>query len=95
MVYAIGRADAAHRIMTNLNSQLSSLRSIDANSDMRVLNELQKQSTLSAINLQKDELMYHLMDRLDKMDKKIKQDKFERSANLEKDENTKTKNIKK
>ena len=80
MVYAIGRADAAYRMMNTADSQLSSLRSIGSNYDVRVLNELQKRDTLNAINMQKDELMYKLMDRLDKMDKKIKQDKFERST---------------
>lgn len=80
MVYAIGRADAAYRMMSTADSQLSTLRSIGSNYDVRVLQELQKRDTMNAINMQKDELMYNLMDKLDKMDKKIKKDKFERSS---------------
>ena len=68
MVYGIGKIDSAFRMMNIASAQMSMVNSLGANSDMKSLHQLDLQNTL---NLQKEKFNYHMLDKLDKMNKKI------------------------
>lgn len=75
MIYAVGRSDAIFRMMNTANAQMSALRSINPNSDMRMLHQMDMQNSLQ---MEKDRLSYQMLDRLDKLDNKIRKDKLNR-----------------
>ena len=75
MIYAVGRSDAAFRMMNTANSQLAMMNSIGPNTDLRALHEM---DTRNALQMQKDKLNYTLMDKLYKLDTKIRKDKINR-----------------
>lgn len=75
MIYAVGRSDAAFRMMNTANSQLAMINSIGPNADLRALHAM---DTRNALQMQKDKLNYTLMDKLDKLDTKIRKDKINR-----------------
>lgn len=75
MIYGIGRSDAAFRIMNTANAQMSAMRSVGPNSDMRMLHEMDKRN---ALQMEKDKFSYQMLDKLDQMDNKIRKDKLKR-----------------
>ena len=75
MIYAVGRSDAIFRMMNTANAQMSVLRNINPNSDMRMLHQMDMQNSLQ---MEKDRLSYQMLDRLDKLDNKIRKDKLNR-----------------
>ena len=75
MIYAVGRSDAAFRMLNTANSQLAMMNSIGRNTDLRALHAM---DTRNALQMQKDKLNYTLMDKLDKLDTKIRKDKINR-----------------
>ena len=75
MIYAVGRSDAIFRMMNTANAQMSSVRNINQNSDMRMLHQMDMQNSLQ---MEKDRLSYQMLDRLDKLDNKIRKDKLNR-----------------
>lgn len=75
MIYAVGRSDAIFRMMNTANAQMSALRNINQNSDMRMLHQMDMQNSLQ---MEKDRLSYQMLDRLDKLDNKIRKDKLNR-----------------
>lgn len=75
MIYAVGRSDAAFRMMNTANVQMSALRNINSNSDMRMLHEMDMRNSLQ---MEKDRFSYQMLDRLDKLDNKIRKDKLNR-----------------
>lgn len=75
MIYAVGRSDAAFRMMNTANAQMSALRNINSNSDMRMLHEMDMRNSLQ---MEKDRFSYQMLDRLDKLDNKIRKDKLNR-----------------
>ncbi len=75
MIYAVGRSDSAFRMMNTASSQLSMMNSIGPNSDLRALHAM---DTRNALQMEKDKLNYTLMDRLDKLDTKIRKDRIKR-----------------
>ena len=75
MIYALGRADSAYRMMNIANTQMSMIRNMSPNMDMKSLHQLDKQLSL---NMAKEQFNYKMLDRLDKMNKKIVEQKFKR-----------------
>lgn len=75
MIYAVGRSDAIFRMMNTANAQMLALRNINPNSDMRMLHQMDMQNSLQ---MEKDRLSYQMLDRLDKLDNKIRKDKLNR-----------------
>lgn len=75
MIYAVGRSDAIFRMMNTANAQMSVLRNINPNSDMRMLHQMDMQNSLQ---MEKDRLSYQMLDRLDKLDNKIRKNKLNR-----------------
>ena len=75
MIYGIGRSDAAFRIINTANAQMSAMRSVGPNSDMRMLHEMDKRN---ALQMEKDKFSYQMLDKLDQMDNKIRKDKLKR-----------------
>lgn len=75
MIYAVGRSDAIFRMMNTANARMSALRNINPNSDMRMLHQMDMQNSLQ---MEKDRLSYQMLDRLDKLDNKIRKDKLNR-----------------
>ena len=75
MIYGIGRSDAAFRIMNTASAQMSAMRSIGPNSDMRKLHDMDKRN---ALQMEKDKFSYQMLDKLDQMDNKIRKDKLKR-----------------
>ena len=75
MIYGVGRSDAAFRIMNTANAQMSAMRNIGPNSDMRMVHEMDKRN---ALQMEKDKFSYQMLDKLDQMDNKIRKDKFKR-----------------
>lgn len=75
MIYAVGRSDAIFRMMNTANAQMSALRNINPNSDMRMLHQMDMQNSLQ---MEKDRLSYQMLDSLDKLDNKIRKDKLNR-----------------
>lgn len=75
MIYGIGRSDAAFRIMNTANAQMSAMRSVGPNSDMRMLHDMDKRN---ALQMEKDKFSYQMLDKLDQMDNKIRKDKLKR-----------------
>ena len=75
MIYAAGRADSAYRMMNIANSQMSMLRNIGQNTDMRALHQMDMQNTLA---MEKEKFNYKMLDKLDQMNKKIVEEKFKR-----------------
>ena len=73
MVYGIGKIDSAYRMMNIASAQMSMMNRLGANSDMKSLHQLDLQNTL---NLQKEKFNYHMLDKLDQMNKKIVEEKF-------------------
>ena len=53
MIYGVGRSDAAFRIMNTANAQMSAMRNIGPNSDMKMLHEMDKRN---ALQMEKDKL---------------------------------------
>jgi len=75
MIYAAGRADSAYRMMNIANSQMSVLRNIGPNTDMRALHQMDMHNTLA---MEKEKFNYKMLDKLDQMNKKIVEEKFKR-----------------
>lgn len=75
MIYGVGRSDAAYRVMSTANAQMSAMRNIGANSDTKMLHEMDKRNTLQ---MEKDKFSYKMLDKLDQMDNKIRKDKLKR-----------------
>ena len=73
MIYGIGKLDSAYRIMNIANSQMSMMNSLSANTDMNRLHQMDKQLMLS---MEKEKFNYKMLDNLDKMNKKIVEEKF-------------------
>ena len=69
MIYAVGRNDSAYRMMNMANAQLSMVRNMNPNMDMRALYQMDKQLSL---NMAKEKFNYQLLDKLDKLDKNKK-----------------------
>lgn len=75
MIYGVGRSDAAFRIMNTANAQMSAMRNIGPNSEMKMLHEMDKRN---ALQMEKDKFSYQMLDKLDQMDNKIRKDKLKR-----------------
>lgn len=75
MIYGVGRSDVAFRIMNTANTQMSAMRNIGQNSDMKMLHEMDKRN---ALQMEKDKFSYQMLDKLDQMDNKIRKDKLKR-----------------
>ncbi len=73
MVYGIGKIDSAYRLMNLANSQMSMLNNIGPNTD---LNSLHKMDMFYSLNMEKEKFNYKMLDNLDKMNKKIVEEKF-------------------
>ena len=73
MVYGIGKIDSAYRLMNLANSQMSMLNNIGSNTD---LNNLHKMDMFYSLNMEKEKFNYKMLDNLDKMNKKIVEEKF-------------------
>ena len=73
MVYGIGKLNSAYRTMNIASSQMSLLNSLGPNADMQRLHQLDLRNTL---DLQKEKFNYHMLDKLDEMNKKIVEEKF-------------------
>ncbi len=73
MIYGIGKMDSAYRVMNIANSQMSLLNGLNANTDMNRLHQMDKQLMLS---MEKEKFNYKMLDNLDKMNKKIVEEKF-------------------
>ncbi len=73
MVYGIGKIDSAYRLMNLANSQMSMLNNIGSNTD---LNSLHKMDMFYSLNMEKEKFNYKMLDNLDKMNKKIVEEKF-------------------
>ena len=67
MIYALGRADSAYRMMNMANAQMSMIRNMSPNIDMNALHQMDKQLSL---NMAKEKFNYKMLDNLDKMNKK-------------------------
>ena len=57
MIYGVGRSDAAFRIMNTANAQMSAMRNIGPNSDMKMLHEMDKRN---ALQMEKDKFSYQI-----------------------------------
>ncbi len=75
MIYALGRADSAYRMMNMANAQMSMIRNMSPNIDMNALHQMDKQLSL---NMAKEKFNYKMLDNLDKMNKKIVEQKFKK-----------------
>lgn len=73
MVYGIGKLNSAFRIMNIANTQMSMLNNLGANTDMQSLHRL---DLMNSLDLQKEKFNYHMLDKLDEMNKKIVEEKF-------------------
>lgn len=73
MVYGIGKLNSAYRMMNIASTQMSMLNNLNANNDMKSLHQLDLRNT---IDLQKEKFNYHMLDKLDQMNKKIVEEKF-------------------
>lgn len=73
MIYAIGAADSAYRMMSLANSQMSALRNINQYSNME---QLHRMDNYYSMNIEKEKLNYKMLNKLDKMNKKIVEEKF-------------------
>lgn len=73
MVYGIGKIDSAYRLMNLANSQMSMLNNIGPNTD---INNLHKMDMFYSLNMEKEKFNYKMLDNLDKMNKKIVEEKF-------------------
>lgn len=73
MVYGIGKLNSAYRVMNIASSQMSMLNTLGTNTDMQRLHQLDLRNTL---DLQKEKFNYHMLDKLDEMNKKIVEEKF-------------------
>ena len=76
MNYGMGKSDAAFRMMNTANSQLSAIRSVGPDSDMKALAAADKRN---AINMAQDQLTYQIMDLMEEQADKIRKDKIKRS----------------
>lgn len=72
-IYGLGRADSAFRMMNIANSQMSMLNSIGPNTDLNLLHQMDMRNSLA---LEKEKFNYKMLDNLDKMNKKIVEEKF-------------------
>ena len=75
MIYALGRADSAYRMMNMANAQMSMIRNMSPNIEMNALHQMDKQLSL---NMAKEKFNYKMLDNLDKMNKKIVEQKFKK-----------------
>lgn len=73
MVYGIGKLNSAFRIMNIANTQMFMLNNLGANTDMQSLHRL---DLMNSLDLQKEKFNYHMLDKLDEMNKKIVEEKF-------------------
>lgn len=73
MIYSIGAADSAYRMMNLANSQMSALRNINQYSNME---QLHRMDNYYSMNIEKEKLNYKMLNKLDKMNKKIVEEKF-------------------
>ena len=71
--YGLARSDSAFRMMNIANAQMSALNSIGPNTDMNRLHQMDMRNSLA---LEKEKFNYKMLDKLDKMNKKIVEEKF-------------------
>ena len=72
-IYVLARSDSAYRMMNIANAQMSMLNNINENTDMNMLHKMDMQNSLA---LEKEKFNYKMLDKLDKMNKKIVEQKF-------------------
>lgn len=72
-IYGLGRSDSAFRMMNIANAQMSMMNNINQNTD---LNRLYQMDMRNSLALEKEKFNYKMLDNLDKMNKKIVEEKF-------------------
>ncbi len=72
-IYGLARSDSAFRMMNIANAQMSMMNNINANTDMNMLHKMDMRNSLA---LEKEKFNYKMLDNLDKMNKKIVEQKF-------------------
>lgn len=72
-IYGPARLDSAYRIMNIANSQMSMLNSLGPDTDMNRLHQMDMKNSLA---LEKEKFNYKMLDNLDRMNKKIVEEKF-------------------
>ncbi len=72
-IYGLGRSDSAFRMMNIANAQMSMMNNINQNTDLNRLHQMDMRNSLA---LEKEKFNYKMLDNLDKMNKKIVEEKF-------------------
>lgn len=72
-IYGLGRSDSAFRMMNIANAQMSMMNNINQNTDLDRLHQMDMRNSLA---LEKEKFNYKMLDNLDKMNKKIVEEKF-------------------
>ena len=72
-LYSLAKNDSAYRMMNIANTQMSLLNNIGTGFDLNSLHQMDKQLSL---NMEKEKFNYKMLDKLDKMNKKIVEEKF-------------------
>ena len=73
MVYGIGKIDSAFRMMNIASTQMALMNNLGPNTDMQRLHQMDMKLSLDA---EKEKFNYKMLDKLDKMNKKIVEEKF-------------------
>lgn len=72
-IYGLGRSDSAFRMMNIANAQMSMMNNINQNTDLNKFHQMDMRNSLA---LEKEKFNYKMLDNLDKMNKKIVEEKF-------------------
>lgn len=72
-IYGIGKMDSAYRVMNIASAQMSLMNSINPDTDISRLHQM---DTKLALDSEKAKFNYHMLDKLDQMNKKIVEEKF-------------------
>lgn len=72
-IYGIGKNNSAFRMMNIASTQMALMNNLGPNTDMQRLHQMDMKLSLDA---EKEKFNYKMLDKLDKMNKKIVEEKF-------------------